>query len=428
MGKKTINKKQITDLIQSLSYDKKTFDFNKTEMFFSLEDLGTLYLNHEETKEYREVLNSIINDMDSEIISPKAIEKLFQQTILKSLNLNNKQNPIPLENRINDSLNDLEKSLNETPRKITLYHPVEGLAIEGLPFKFGKVEFSVFNNEDYSLFENTVKNNWEEGYSKQKLLETVNGIKGKEIDLYGKTIAKFEVSTIDYDAADILLREALSLSMDILNFYSDLIPYHDGFIYPPGECQHIYIVIPMISVNKKVGLNFKYHRVGSQTNFSIAKLIEEDKKRNLGLTKISNLIAKSYNHLEDRIISAMRWAGSATVEQDKEKSFLEYAISLETIILFETDREELTNRLGTRVAQLLSEDVEICTKIKNDIKRLYKIRSDIVHNGKYQVSDSDLALIRYYAKRSILRLLTGTEFNSMDKDKLLGWFNKRTFR
>ncbi|NMC60431.1 MAG: hypothetical protein GYA51_13760 [Candidatus Methanofastidiosa archaeon] len=397
-------------------------------MFFSSEDLGTLYLNHEETKKYREVLNSIINDIDSEIISPKAIEKLFQQTILKSLNRNKKQNPIPLENRINDLLNDLEKSLNEAPRKIILYHPIEGLASEGLPFKFGKVEFSVFNNEDYSLFENTVKNNWEDGYSKQKLLETVHGIKSKEIDLYGKTIAKFEVSTIDYDAADILLRKALSLSMDVLNFYSDLIPYHDGFIFTPGEYQHIYIVIPMISVNKKVGLNFKYHRIGSQTNFSIAKLIEEDKKRNLGLAKISNLIAKNHNHLEDRIISAMRWAGSATAEEDKEKSFLEYIISLETLILGEKSRNGINYRLQTRVAKLFSKNYEEYEKIKNDIKRLYKIRSDIVHDGKYQVIDSDLALIRYYAKSSILRLLTDSDFDSIDNDDLLDWFNKKTFQ
>ncbi len=423
MGKKTINKKQITDLIQSLSYDKKTFDFNKTEMFFSLEDLGTLYLNHEETKEYREVLNSMINDMDSEIISPKAIEKLFQQTILKSLDLGSKQSSIPLEKRIKDSLKCLEESLNETPQNIILYYPIEGLADEGLPFKFGKIEFRIFNNEDRVIFRKTIKNNWSDGSSKTFLLDCV-----KRLRVNNKIVARLEVNAIDNDAAFIMGEKELSLSIDVLNFYSDLLPYHKGFIYLPGESQQKNIEVPIIRDDTKPGVWFKYHLVGPLMNLSIIKLVREDKKKNLGLIKISNKIAGKHNYLEERIISAMKWAGSATIEQDKEKSFLEYAISLETIILLEQNRSELNHRLGTRVAQLLSQDIDECIKIKNDIDRLYGIRSEIVHDGRYQVNDFELGLIRIYAKRSILRLLTDVEFDSMDKDNILDWFNKRTFR
>ena len=423
---KTINKKQITEFIQSLSSVKRNLDIKKMKMFFSSRDLGTIYLDNEELMNYREVLHSLIKNMDPEIISPKTIEKRFQNTILKSLDLDNNQNSIPLDKRIKDSITSLEKSLNETPKNIILYYPLEGLAEEGLPFKFGKVEFCVFTAEDYSLFENSVKNNWSDKQSKKKLLETIEEIKkGK---LYEKPVAKIEVNTVDYDAAVFVSRKDLVLSIDVLNFYSDLLPYQNGFIFLPGESQQTYLEIPMLTIGNKPGVHIKYRSVGPIRNFSIAKLKQEDRKKNLGLTKISNLIAKCHNHLEDRIISAMRWAGSATVEQDKEKAFLEYAISLETVILFENDKAELTNRLATRVAQLLSEDVKSCIEIRNNIKTLYKIRSDIVHNGKYQVSDSNLALIRYYVKRSILRLLTDQEFDSMDKNNLLDWFNKRTFQ
>lgn len=423
---KTINKKQIDEFIHSLLLVENKFGIKNMRMFFSSEDLGTLYLNNEKFINYRRVLQSIIKDLDSEIISPKTIEKLFQYTILKSLDLNNKQNSIPLDQRIKDSINSFEKSLNENPRKIFLYYPIKGIAKEGLPFKFGKVEFCIFSTEDYSFFENTVKNNWSEGYSKQMLLESVEQIKVGE--MYEEPVAKIELNAIDFGAAEIIGIKDLTLSIDILNFYSDLIPYHDGFIFFPGESQQTSIEVPMLAFGEKPGVQFRYHRVGSIMDLPINKLKKEDRKNNLGLAKVSNLIIKEQNRLEERIISAMRWAGSATVEQDKEKSFLEYAISLETLILLDTNRSELTHRLRTRVAQLLSEDFNTCRKISDDINKLYKIRSDIVHDGKYQVVDSELALIRYYTKRSILRLLTDSEFDSMDMVDLLDWFEQRTFR
>lgn len=419
---KTINKKQITEFIQSLPNANENFDIKKMEMFFSSEDLGTLYLNNKEFLYYRKILNSIIKDLNSEIISPKTIEKLFQQAILKSLDLCLKQSSIPLEKRIKDSLKCLEESLNETPQNIILYYPVEGLADEGLPFKFGKIEFRIFNNEDNTLFTKTIKNNWSDGSSKIFLLDCV-----KKSKVNNKIVARLEVNAIDNDAAFIMGKKELSLSIDILNFYSDLLPYHKGFIYLPGESQQKSIEVPILIDDTKPGVCFKYHIVGPLMNLSIIKLIREDKKKNLGLTKISNIIAGKHNYLEERIISAMKWAGSATIEQDKEKSFLEYAISLETIILLEKNRSELTHRLGTRVAQLLSKDIDECLRIKNDIDRLYGIRSEIVHDGRYQVNDYELALIRYYAKSSILCLLTDLQFDSMDKDNLLDWYDKRTY-
>ena len=427
---KTLNKNQITEFIQSLLPIEENFDFKQVGAIFSSEDLGTLVLDKEKFNIYREVLNTIVKDLNTEIISLKAIEKLFQQTILKALDIDKKFAAIPLEKRIKDSIDEFEKSISEKPREVILYFGIEGVEEEGLPFNFGGVEFCIFDSNAHSVFKETVEENWSDGSNKERLMHEVN--KMEEWKLYNKPSAKISVSVIDADAAYLTALKILLFTIDVLNFFSDLIPYHNGcYIFLPGECQQTYVEVPMLTGGKKPGVHFKYKMVGPIVNLSFKKLIEANTKSNLGLDKISDLLKKNGNDLEERIISAIKWAGSATAENrkdNKEEAFLKYAISLETLILFDNSKEELSYRLQTRVAQLLSEDYDECKTIMGEIKSLYGIRSKIVHNGEYEVSDVDLALIRVYAKSVVLRLLNDLEFESIDISGLKSWFDRRTFR
>jgi len=104
-----------------------------------------------------------------------------------------------------------------------------------------------------------------------------------------------------------------------------------------------------------------------------------------------------------------------------------YAIALESLILIENDREELTYRLRTRIAHLLGgENYSKRGKIAKQVRDLYTIRSRIVHSDKYQVTDADLNLIRYITKASILRILNDEPFSSMTSiQQLVEWFDKK---
>ena len=60
----------------------------------------------------------------------------------------------------------------------------------------------------------------------------------------------------------------------------------------------------------------------------------------------------------------------------------------------------------------------------NEIGPLYGVRSKLVHNGNADVTDSDLASIRYYTKNVILTLLVRTPFMLMNSEKeLMEWFD-----
>ena len=188
-----------------------------------------------------------------------------------------------------------------------------------------------------------------------------------------------EIKALDTNAAKTAAVKELSLTLNIINFYSDLIPYQDGHVYLPSESQSVSINVPIITHGIKPNFKFGYERVGPFMLISLTKLLEIDKKRNMGFSKVNNLLLKKRNDLEEKIISAIRWAGKATIENKREEAFLLYAISLESLILLDNEKDELTFRLRTRVAHLLGNSIEKRKAISKRMNNLYDTRSKIVH-------------------------------------------------
>ena len=55
-------------------------------------------------------------------------------------------------------------------------------------------------------------------------------------------------------------------------------------------------------------------------------------------------------------------------------------------MLSDNEKDELQYRLALRVAHLLGDDAEARKTIVDQVKDLYKIRSQIVHSGKFRVT------------------------------------------
>lgn len=90
--------------------------------------------------------------------------------------------------------------------------------------------------------------------------------------------------------------------------------------------------------------------------------------------------------------------------------FLSLMISLES--LFNLGNQELGYRISRNAAVLLGEDKEDSQHIFDDIKDLYRKRSQIVHTGKSNIiSQEDLLLLRRYVRGSI------KEINNIGKSK-----------
>lgn len=64
---------------------------------------------------------------------------------------------------------------------------------------------------------------------------------------------------------------------------------------------------------------------------------------------------------------------------------------------------------------------------KKLIKELYKTRSEIVHSGRYEISEEEHLKAYWIAKKSILKLLTDQDIKNFQEQKQLeSWLEKLT--
>ena len=140
------------DFIHSLEFTNERSIYNLEGVFFSMDGEGTVFLDSQDTARYVEILKMIISADNHESISPKAVEKLFQKAILTSIDINEKRTELSFDRRIEIALEEMQRSLKTPPISHSVYYPVHGLDIDGLPLNVGNVEFCVFDDEHLSKF------------------------------------------------------------------------------------------------------------------------------------------------------------------------------------------------------------------------------------------------------------------------------------
>jgi hypothetical protein len=64
--------------------------------------------------------------------------------------------------------------------------------------------------------------------------------------------------------------------------------------------------------------------------------------------------------------------------------------------------------------------------VYRDMKRLYRIRSKIVHSGSFDVGEDQLSEIRYYTRFPLLTMLRSPQVSELDTDaELTDWFRSQ---
>ena len=252
----------------------------------------------------------------------------------------------------------------------------------------------------------------------------------EKLGLWGIPYAKVEAKAYDNNAARRNALREIRACIEILNFYSDLIPYTKGFIYLPGEAEHARIITPMVTVEEDSKNSYLFDSPGPLMDFPIKDLLKLEAEQGVGFSKVQVLINKNRNEYEERLLTAIRWAGKATVlayHDRKEDAFLLYMIALKSVIVPE-NAPEITYRMSLRLAHLLASGAEYRPGLAKKVRELYGIRSSIVHSGSFEIKDSDLATIRLFTKNCIVHLLRDEPFNTINStDDLLNWFDTKIF-
>ena len=74
-------------------------------------------------------------------------------------------------------------------------------------------------------------------------------------------------------------------------------------------------------------------------------------------------------------------------------------------ILFIIDKEPITDKLSKRIAYVLTNNIIERKEISHNIKKLYNLRSDIIHGRERKVSNDQLKLVFSLVQNCIITIL-----------------------
>lgn len=84
--------------------------------------------------------------------------------------------------------------------------------------------------------------------------------------------------------------------------------------------------------------------------------------------------------------------------------FISLMMAMEAI--FNDGKNELRNKVSRGGAVLLGKNINSSRRIFSDLKKLYDIRSSLVHTGDIsKIGNEELLLLRSYVRQSLLRVM-----------------------
>ncbi|WP_055128636.1 HEPN domain-containing protein [Pseudomonas mediterranea] len=138
--------------------------------------------------------------------------------------------------------------------------------------------------------------------------------------------------------------------------------------------------------------------------------------------RLMHLDEAKANGLELKILKSVEWLSQALIEKNPASAFIKASTALE--VLFAINEKGVVSssmmaKFSEACAQILGGSPSQCITIEKEIKRLYAVRSAVVHSGKSDVSLSDLDHIIFYVRQVVLRILEKEPFSGFTSIKLL---------
>jgi hypothetical protein len=137
--------------------------------------------------------------------------------------------------------------------------------------------------------------------------------------------------------------------------------------------------------------------------------------------KLLQLIAEQSNQFERHIVRCAEWTAQAMSDHNAASAFVKAAIALE-VLFSVTEKAVITPSIMSQIAEssafLLGDSAASALEIEREVKRLYGIRSAIVHSGKDSVASSDLDAFIQICRNLVLVLLSNGKLKdivSMEK-------------
>ena len=147
--------------------------------------------------------------------------------------------------------------------------------------------------------------------------------------------------------------------------------------------------------------------------------------------RLFGLISRPNNEFEKHVIRCAEWTGQAIAEPNAAAALVKAAIALE-VLFSANEKGAITPSIMAQISEscafLLGNDTTAPMEIEREVKRLYGVRSSVVHSGKDSVNEKDLNAFISICRRVMLMLLTDQEFSGMSNmGQLADYFRGRKY-
>ena len=423
-GRLAFVRNSLKDILDNIStHPLRLYKFS---YFWYQKEEGTLFLKHGGMEKYRNLRNKLLQEFSKkEDLSESALDSALKTAVFECVDIPKRRDQ-DLDIRLDNALEKLWGFLNRPPEQYECYIEVGGLDIASLPGSFGDIRFVIFNKYQLGKLKKTIRMK-HAGDLSEKLEAIDIGLK----PLLNHPFAVVKVNARDNRAAKTLAERKLRTTMECLNFFSGIIP-RDSTLFLPTEPRsnsirgfsvtssgsiNIFDMVTDTAVNPRV----------PAAGFSLTELRQSsDSMVHRAARHLGSLLKKeNRNKVEDVTLRAAYWGGRATAEQTPEESFLFFTVALECLVLPTRDNRELVYRLSQRVAQLLGRNTRERRNLMERTKKLYAIRSDIVHSGRYEVNEKEYAEIYNITKSTILKLLASQHVRGFSRlDDFENWLKE----
>jgi hypothetical protein len=296
--------------------------------------------------------------------------------------------------------------------------PIYNLYMEMEDFSIGNIQFTTFN-DFVQRMTNKVQQVTEGELNQQDILlhieEAPKDVAWAEVSLIATLARARERGVEDINRALNLLRLCFATFVSAFWDYGfDLrqvprIIQEHSRVYsaekpPDGDLMSLTSIAKVLplKINENMAQWFNHHKL---------HLVSETLKKD----------ATQWTDLEKRLISAIDWFGLAVRSSFDVHRFVNLMTAVEALLADEGDYREggISYRLQERVALILGERLEQRLSIQDKVKRLYIVRSKIVHGDTQEVSredlDSQAALTINVILALVNKLPNWTTFDEVEK-------------
>lgn len=173
------------------------------------------------------------------------------------------------------------------------------------------------------------------------------------------------------------------------------------------------------------GIEGSKHRQSQLLSRRINRTDIESHVARIGASRLARLLDFT-NRFTRRVSSALEIAGSACVSTESYVSFLLLAVALESAVMGNQNSGEITHQLAVRAAFLFSKTLKGRLRLYTRLKKLYAVRSKVVHSGLVQISEGDLEAMRHICLACLGSLIMFPEFEAFTQSEQLDeWFTAK---